>query len=94
MLVLSRKLHEIIVVGDHLLVTHMGYAPRSGLYTFTIADERDERDGRIVQMQVEDAVEVTNGVAMKLIKGRGTKVSLGFTAPANVHIDRLEVRQK
>jgi len=91
MLVLSRKLHEIIVVGDHLLVTHMGYAPRSGLYTFTIADERD---GRIVQMQVEDAVEVTDGVAMKLIKGRGTKVSLGFTAPADVHIDRLEVRQK
>lgn len=94
MLVLSRKLHEIIVVGDHLLVTHMGYAPNFGLYTFSISDERDERDVRVVQMRFEESVEITDAVAMKLIDRRGSKVSLGFTAPADVRIDRLEVRQK
>lgn len=92
MLILSRKVHEIIIVGDHILVTHMGYCSSTGLYTFAIGDERYDND-RIVQMQAEGEVSITDNVDMKLIKGRGSKVSLGFTAPDDVRIDRLEVRQ-
>lgn len=92
MLVLTRKLHQVIVVGDHTLVTFIGYHAATGTYTFSITDERTEQ-GRVVQLHVEDDTVVEDRVVMKLLGRKSAQARIGFSAPDDISIDRLEVRQ-
>lgn len=92
MLVLTRKLHQVIVVGDHTLVTFIGYHAATGTYTFSIADERTE-EARAVQLRVEESTVVADRVVMKLLGRKSAQARIGFNAPSNISIDRLEVRQ-
>lgn len=92
MLVLTRKLHQIIVVGDHTLVTYIGYHAATGIYTFSIADDRTE-EGRVVQLRVEESTVVADRVEMKLLGRKSAQARIGFAAPDDISIDRLEVRQ-
>lgn len=94
MLILTRKLYEIVVVGDHTLVTYMGYHAASGVYTFSIEHESTEQSKvREVQLRVDEIISVSDA-KMQVVGRKSGQARIGFSAPSNIRIDRLEVRQK
>lgn len=93
MLILTRKLYEVVVVGDHTLVTYMGYCPSTTIHTFSVTDARTET-GSVVQLRPEDDTVIDENVVMKVLQRKNAKARLGFSAPRNVNIDRLETRQQ
>lgn len=94
MLILTRKLFEVVVVNDGTLVTYMGYCAATGVHTFSIA-ESDMVCGRAVTLRPADETIIGDNVVMKVMsrKSSGSSARLGFVAPRSIPIDRLEVHQ-
>lgn len=93
MLILTRKLYEAIVVDGRYLITQMGYCPATTVHTMTVEDTYTKSE-RVVTLCPEQYTVISDNVVMKVLARKSGSARLGFEAPIDIAIDRLEIHQK
>lgn len=93
MLILTRKLFEAIIVDGRHLITYMGYCSATTVHTMTIEDTYAKTE-RAVTLCPGQYTVIIDGVIMKVLDRKSGSSRLGFDAPIDIAIDRLEVHQQ
>ena len=89
MLVLSRQVHETVLIGDTISVTVVSIGAEITTLFVRYRDETQRVEQKLA-LEVDDRLEITNDIHVHIVEIRDDEVRLGVVAPATFSVHRKE----